>query len=81
MLVNIKFVSVKAMASYSTDPVFTTQEKSGFHHNFYIMYHATDSANVESILQGGFNLSTGPKQMLGDGIYCSLTIDKVWVEI
>ena len=69
------------MASYSTDPVFTTQEKSGFHHNFYIMYHATDSANVENIVQGGFNLSTGPKQMLGDGVYCSLTIDKAWTEI
>ena len=67
------------MASFSTNPVFTTQDKSGFHHNFYIMYHGTDSANVESILQSGFNLSTGPNQMLGDGIYCSLDVHKVGI--
>jgi len=66
------------MSSFGADPVFSTQEKSGFHHNFYIMYHATDAANVESIIKGGFNLSTGPNQMLGDGIYCSLDIHKAW---
>ena len=41
------------------------------------MYHATDLAHVEAILTNGINLSTGPKQMLGDGVYCSLTIKKV----
>jgi len=61
---------------HSTKPVFSNKTKKGFSHNFYVMYHATKAANVESILQGGFNLSTGPKQMLGDGIYCSLTIKK-----
>lgn len=68
----------KKSLQYSTNPVFTTKDKTGFRHNFYIMYHATSSANVETILQGGFNLSSGPKQMLGDGIYCSLTIKKAY---
>ena len=63
--------------TYSTDPIFQKKTKSGFCHNFYIMYHATDPANVEAILTNGFDLSTGPKQMLGDGVYCSLTIKKV----
>ena len=63
--------------TYSTDPIFQKKTKSGFCHNFYIMYHATDPAHVESILTNGFNLSVGPKQMLGDGVYCSLTIKKV----
>ena len=63
--------------TYSTDPIFQKKTKTGFCHNFYIMYHATDPAHVEAILTNGFNLSVGPKQMLGDGVYCSLTIKKV----
>lgn len=62
--------------TYSTNPVYQKKSKSGFYHNFYIMYHATDPDNVESILKDGFRLSTGPGQMLGDGIYCSLDIQK-----
>ena len=63
--------------TYSTDPIFQKKTKAGFCHNFYIMYHATDPANVEGILNNGFNLSVGPNQILGDGVYCSLTIKKV----
>jgi hypothetical protein len=66
-----------AGSTYSTDPVYQKKAKSGFCHNFYIMYHATDPANVEKILSNGFNLSTGPNQTLGDGVYCSLALHKV----
>jgi len=60
--------------NYSTKPIFHRRGKSGFHHSFYIMYHATDAANIEPILRDGFRPSTGGT--LGAGIYCSLTMDK-----
>ena len=54
--------------SYNTKPVFNTKDKSGFYHNFYIMYHATKSSNIEPILRDGFKPSVGGT--LGAGIYC-----------
>ena len=61
-------------SNYSTKPVFTKTTASGFHHNFYIMYHATNATNIESILNNGFRKSTTGR--LGAGVYCSLDINK-----
>ena len=47
---------------------------SGFQDRIYVMYHATNHSNVQSILTNGFNLSTGGT--LGAGVYVSEDINK-----
>ena len=55
----------------------TVKAASGFHHNYFIMYHGTKKKNVAPILDsGGLRASTGPNQMLGSGVYVSRDIDK-----
>ena len=51
-----------------------TDAKTGLHHKFYVMYHATKKENVSSILTNGFRESTGG--MLGPGFYVNRDIDK-----
>ena len=58
----------------SKRPVLTHTDPDGFHHQFFVMYHATKASNVESILANGFRESTGG--MLGPGLYVSRDIDK-----
>lgn len=44
--------------------------------DFLIMYHGTDSSNVESILDNGFRPSDNTKSMLGTGVYVSRELEK-----
>ena len=59
---------------FSKQPVLVNTDSNGFRHHFFVMYHATKKANVESILANGFRESTGG--MLGPGLYVSRDIDK-----
>jgi len=65
-------------SGYNKTPVHSATTSTGFHHNYYIMYHATDPRSVESILNNGFKLSDSGGNMLGEGIYCSRNIDKAY---
>ena len=59
---------------FSRRPVFTSTDSNGFHHQIFVMYHATKSHNVASILKNGLKPSTGG--LLGPGIYVSRDINK-----
>ena len=59
---------------FSKRPVLVHSGPDGFRHQFFVMYHATNASNVESILANGFRESTGG--MLGPGLYVSRDIDK-----
>ena len=52
--------------------VFSYRERgSSCTYDAYICYHGTDAMNVESILEHGFQKSSGRGNMLGKGIYVS----------
>ncbi len=60
----------------------SVQAPTGFRHNYFIMYHGTKKESVGPILDsGGLRASTGPQQMLGDGVYVSRDIDKTRKEL
>ena len=59
---------------FSEKPVYSETDLKGFRRSIYVMYHATDKDNVQSILDNGFRPSTSG--MLGPGLYLSRDINK-----
>ena len=57
-----------------SQPVYSKVGPDGFHQQIFVMYHATNSKNVASILEHGFKSSK--VGMLGPGGYLSRDIDK-----
>ena len=59
---------------FSKQPVLFHKGPDESRHQFFVMYHATKTENVSSILANGFREST--KGMFGPGLYVSRDIEK-----
>lgn len=61
---------------FSTNPTWSQTTKSGFRQQIFVMYHSTQVENVESIIENGFDISTGQGKLLGNGLYVTRDIQK-----